>query len=112
METTADEKLDKKSNECPDLATLKLFPNGNRALVEDLEMPPETSEGGIVMPGAVKREYAAGTVLALGNAVMGVDWLAGDVIVFSRFAGTSFEVGRRRLRLIDVEDVLAVARKE
>lgn len=93
---------------------IKLQPLGNRVVIEREESEGQTA-GGIVLPDTAKDKPARGTVVNVGEGKMLDDGSRselqvkpGDRVVFSSYAGETFQVGDDELLLMREDDILAV----
>ncbi len=89
-------------------------PLGNRIVIER-EASEETTAGGIVLPDSAQDKPARGVVVAVGDGTLLDDGSRselqlkpGDRIIFSSYAGETFEVDDDELLLMREDDVLAV----
>ena len=94
---------------------MKFRPLGDRILVEVLEAEEKT-KGGIVLPDTAKERPQQGKVIAVGKGkllengeVKPLEVKEGDVVVFSKYAGTEVRTkdGDEYLILRE-DDVLAI----
>ncbi len=79
---------------------MKITPVGNRVLIER-EARKETSEGGIILPGAEKKEHMRGKIVAIGD-IKG--FAIGDNVIFSDYTGV--RVGKNHI-VIEEKDIVA-----
>ncbi|MFW6168848.1 MAG: co-chaperone GroES [Planctomycetota bacterium] len=93
---------------------IKLQPLGSRVVVER-EESQETTAGGIVLPDTAKDKPARGIVKSVGDGKLLDDGRRspmqvkkGDRVVFSSYAGETFQVGDQELLLMREDDILAV----
>ena len=93
---------------------IKLQPLGDRVVVERDESE-EVTAGGIVLPDTAKDKPARGKVVSVGDGRLLDDGTRapfqvkiGDHVLFSSYAGETFEMDDRELILMREEDVLAV----
>jgi chaperonin GroES len=105
MATATKKKSQKKIN---------IQPLGERVLIER-EQSEETTSGGIVLPDSAKDKPARGTVIAVGDGKLLDDGTrgafqvkAGDRVLFSSYAGETFDTGEEELLLMREDDILAV----
>ena len=93
---------------------VKLQPLGDRVVVERAESEERTA-GGIVLPDSAQDKPARGVVVNVGpgrilddgtRSVMQVK--PGENVLFSSYAGETFNVGDDELLLMREEDILAV----
>lgn len=96
---------------------VKLLPLHDKVVVRPQEAE-ERSPGGIMIPDAVRCKPTRGEVMAAGpgrfdqsgkRIAMGVK--AGDVVIYSEYAGTEVEVERVRYRIFSESEILAVLEK-
>lgn len=64
------------------------------------------SKGGIALPESVQDRPYKGNVIAVSDDCKELS--LGDVIVYTQFAGTVIEVDNEKVRILRVEDILAV----
>ena len=93
---------------------IKLQPLGSRVVIER-EESEETTAGGIVLPDTAKNKPARGTVVSVGDGKLLDDGSRspmqvqkGDRVIFSSYAGETFQVGDQELLLMREDDILAV----
>lgn len=86
---------------------------GERVLVRLAEEYTELDEyerKGLAIPDYLKKEKTpiptTGVVTAVGNGV--ADIAEGDMVMFSKFAGTDFLLEANRFRIMDVKEIIAV----
>ncbi|MEN6452021.1 MAG: co-chaperone GroES [Thermoguttaceae bacterium] len=103
-----------KKKEATDPSKIKLQPLGDRVVVERDESETVTA-GGIVLPDSAKDKPARGKIISVGegrlmdNGKRGeLQVKPGDHVLFSSYAGDTFQVGTRELLLLREEDILAV----
>jgi chaperonin GroES len=91
-----------------------LKPLGDRILVCPSEAE-ERSAGGIVLPDTARKKPQEGKVLAVGSGKPNKKGervppavKVGDVIIYSKWAGTEIKIGGEELILIDEDSILAV----
>lgn len=66
----------------------------------------DTSEGGIIIPDAAKEKPQTGTVLAAGDECKAVK--TGDIVLFSRYAGSEVNLGEGEFLLLSESDIQVV----
>ena len=93
---------------------IRLQPMGERIVVQRVESE-ETTAGGIVLPDSAREKPARGTVVAVGSGRLLDDGSrsesqlsAGDVVLFSSYAGEGVEIDDVEYLLMREDDVLAV----
>lgn len=95
-------------------SNVRLQPLGNRLVIER-EASEEKTAGGIVLPDTAKDKPARGTVVSVGEGKLldngnrsEMQVQVGDRVIFSSYAGETFQVEDRELLLMREEDVLAI----
>ncbi len=93
---------------------MKLQPLGDRVVLQRDESETTTA-GGIVLPDTAKDKPARGRIVSVGNGKLADDGTRcpmqvkpGDRVLFSSYAGETFQVGDDELLLMREEDILAV----
>ena len=93
---------------------MKLNPLYDQLLIERVEEEAATKRG-IIIPDAAKEKPQRGKVIAAGRGKLMEDGRlralavkAGDCVLFTKFAGTEFELDGERQFIIREEEVLAV----
>ncbi|MCA9102161.1 MAG: co-chaperone GroES [Pirellulales bacterium] len=93
---------------------VKLQPLGDRVVIER-EEAETTTAGGIVLPDSAKNKPARGVVVSVGDGKLLDDGShgqmqvkPGDRVIFSSYAGDTFQIGDQELLLMREDDILAV----
>ena len=93
---------------------IKLQPLGERVVIER-DSSNEITSGGIVLPDSAKDKPAQGTVVSIGNGKLLDDGSraefqvqVGDHVIFSSYAGETFQIGDEEVLLMREDDILAV----
>lgn len=91
----------------------KVKPLGDRVLVEPQEKE-ETTASGLVLPDTAKERPQEGKVIAIGPGRLNddgkriaMDIKAGDVVVYSKFAGTEYSENGTDYLVLRESDILA-----
>ena len=91
----------------------KLQPLGDRIVIKPVERE-ERTKSGIVLPDTVKERPQEGKVVAVGPGDLTdegkrkpMDVKAGDLVVYSKFAGTEFTEDGEDLLILRQTDILA-----
>ena len=91
----------------------KVKPLGDRVLVEPQEKE-ETTASGLVLPDTAKERPQEGKVIAVGpgrfnddGKRIAMDVKAGDVVVYSKFAGTEYSENGTDYLVLRESDILA-----
>lgn len=93
---------------------IKIKPLGDRIVVERIE-EEEVKKGGIIIPDTAKEKPQRGRVLAVGpgrktedGKVIPVDVNVGDIVIFSKYAGTEVEMGDQKLLIMREDEILGI----
>lgn len=92
---------------------MKLVPLGDRVVLKQL-IAEETTKSGIVLPGQSKEKPQQAEVVAVGpgGIVEGkevtMNVLAGQEVIYSKYAGTTVEVEEEEYIIVKQDDILAV----
>ena len=91
-----------------------LKPLGDRVLIRPSDEEEVTSSG-IVLPDMARKKPQEGEVLAVGSGRMldsgeraPIYVKVGDVVIYSKYAGTEVKVGGKDLMIIDEDSILVV----
>jgi len=92
----------------------KLKPLGDRVVIKP-SAREEGTKSGILLPDTAKEKPQEGTIIAAGPGKIGddgkrepMDVKAGDVVLYSKYAGTEFKVDGEDLLVISSKDLLAI----
>jgi chaperonin GroES len=93
---------------------MKIRPLQDRVLVSRVE-DEQTSRGGIIIPDTAKEKPIKGRVVAAGNGrmlkngeVRALTVQEGDVILFSKYAGTEVKIDGQEHLIMREDDILGV----
>ncbi len=88
-------------------------PLGNRVVIEPLESEEQVSAGGIYIPDTAKEKPQEGKVVAIGPGKLtddgnrvAMDVAVGDVVVYSKYAGTEYKEGDVEYLVLREDDIL------
>ena len=88
-------------------------PLGNRVVIEPLESEEQMSAGGIYIPDTAKEKPQEGKVVAIGPGKLtddgnrvAMDVAVGDVVVYSKYAGTEYREGEVEYLVLREDDIL------
>ncbi len=88
-------------------------PLGNRIVIEPSEDDEQMSSGGIYIPDTAKEKPQEGKVVAAGPGRMTDDGnripmelAVGDVVVYSKYAGTEYKEGDVEYLVLREDDIL------
>ena len=88
-------------------------PLGNRIVIEPSEDDEQVSSGGIYIPDTAKEKPQEGEVVAAGPGRMTDDGkripmelAVGDVVVYSKYAGTEYKEGDIEYLVLREDDIL------
>jgi len=91
----------------------KLVPLGDRVVIKP-SPKEEVSRGGIVLPDTVKEKPVEGEIIAVGEGKLTdegkrlpMDVKVGDVVIYSKYAGTEFKDKDEELVIMRESDLLA-----
>lgn len=91
-----------------------LKPIGDRVVIELVQEAP-TTRGGIVLPDSAKEKPRRGKVVAVGSGKLlengtrvPMDLKVGDVILFAKYGGDTFELEGTEYTILNERDVLGV----
>lgn len=97
---------------------MKVRPLGNRVLVKPREEEERTA-GGIILPDTAKEKPQEGVVIAVGPGKLldngerrPIAVGEGDIIIFSKYAGTEIKIGGEEYLIVDEDSILAVKVEE
>jgi chaperonin GroES len=96
------------------MATKTAFkPLGNRIVIEPLEGDDQMSSGGIFIPDTAKEKPQDGTIVAVGPGRLTDDGnrvpmevAVGDVVVYSKYAGTEYKENGIEYLIVREDDIL------
>ncbi len=91
----------------------KLVPLGDRVVIKP-SPKEEVSKGGIVLPDTVKEKPQEGEVIAVGAGKLTddgnrlpMDVKVGDIVIYSKYAGSEFKEMDEELVIMRESDILA-----
>ena len=92
---------------------MKLVPLGDRVVLKKV-IAEETTNSGIVLPGAEKEKPQMAEVVAVGpgglvdGKEVKMEVQPGDQVVYAKYAGTEIEVEEEKYMIIKQDDILAI----
>ena len=93
---------------------MKFRPLHDRVLIEVLDSEEKTA-GGLIIPDTAKEKPQEGKVVAVGPGKIADDGKriptevsVGDIVVYSKYAGTEYKVGTIEYLVVRDEDILFV----
>lgn len=95
---------------------MKIRPRGSRVLIRPFDEGEKTSSGGIIIPPTATGQQAPSkaTVVSTGpgrrsqtGELIAIHLLKGDVVLYTRHAGTEITVGEDKFLLIDESQIMA-----
>lgn len=95
---------------------MKLQPLGDRVVVKPNDEEEQRTASGLVIPDTAKEKPQTGTVLAVGpgewnedgDERVPLDVSEGDVVVYSKYAGTEFKYDGEEYLILSSRDLLAI----
>jgi len=94
--------------------SISLKPLGDRVVVEPIEQE-EVLASGLVLPETAKEKPQKATVIAVGPGArdddgkhIALDVVAGNIVLFAKYAGTEFKVDGKKLLILKESDLLAI----
>ena len=94
-------------------AKITFKPLGNRVVIEPLEGEEQVTAGGIYIPDTAKEKPQEGKVVAVGPGRMTDDGKrmameigVGDLVVYSKYAGTEYKEGDIEYLVVREDDIL------
>ena len=94
-------------------ATVKLQPLGDRAVIKP-SPKEEITKSGIVLPDTAKEKPQDGTIVAVGpgrttdeGKLIPMTVKAGDLVVYSKYAGTELKLDGEEYVIVRENDILA-----
>jgi chaperonin GroES len=95
---------------------MKLQPLGDRVVVKPKEDFEARTASGLVIPDTAKEKPQLGEVLAVGPGALNddgdrlpMDVAVGDIVVYSKFAGTELKLDGEEYLVLSSRDLLATA---
>ena len=95
---------------------LNLRPLGDRLVIEPDDEEAQTSPGGIIIPDTAKEKPQKGTIVAAGpgrttdeGKVIELPVKVGDVVIYSKYAGTEYAENGTDYLIVRESDILAIA---
>ena len=96
---------------------MKIRPLQDRVIVKRLE-EEEKTKGGIIIPDTAKEKPMEGKVIAVGKGkttedgkLIKLDVKAGDLILFSKYAGTEVKIDGKEYLIMREDDILGIIEK-
>lgn len=93
---------------------MNVRPLHDRVLVRRLESEEKTA-GGIIIPDSAKEKPMEGEIISVGTghksedgSVTPLDVKAGDIVLFTKWAGTEVKVDGEELMIMKESDILAI----
>jgi chaperonin GroES len=94
---------------------MNLKPLGGRVIVSPNEEDEQRTASGLVIPDTAKEKPQTGTILAVGPGDLSddgeripLDVSEGDVVVYSKFAGTELKYEGDEYLILSSRDLLAI----
>ena len=94
-----------------------LSPLGDRVVIEAAEQEDKTASG-IYIPDTAKEKPQEGKVIAVGPGALNKEGArvpmevhVGDVVLYSKYAGTEVRQGLKDVLVVNERDILAILKK-
>ena len=95
------------------MAKAKFKPLGNRVVIEPTESDEQVTAGGIYIPDTAKEKPQEGKIVATGPGKLNDDGSrtplevkVGDIVVYSKYAGTEYKEGDVEYLIVREDDIL------
>ena len=95
------------------MAKAKFKPLGNRVVIEPTESDEQVTSGGIYIPDTAKEKPQEGKIVATGPGKLNDDGSrtplevkVGDIVVYSKYAGTEYKEGDVEYLIVREDDIL------
>ena len=93
---------------------MQIQPLGDRVVVKRFEAEEKTA-GGILLPDTAKEKSTRGEVLAVGSGrlmpngrVVKPAVSTGDIVLYSKYAGSEIKVDGKELKIVQESEILAI----
>jgi chaperonin GroES len=93
---------------------MKLKPLSDHVVIKPLEAEEKTA-GGILLPDTAKEKSTRGEVIAVGSGrvlpngrVIKPAVSAGDIVLYSKYAGSEIKVDGKELKIVQEGEILAI----
>jgi chaperonin GroES len=93
---------------------MKLRPLADRVVVKPIEKEEKTKSG-ILIPDTAKEKPQKGEVVAVGPGKLldngqraEMEVKVGDIVIFSKYAGTEVKIGDEKYLVLSERDILAI----
>ena len=96
---------------------MKLVPLGDRVVLKQVEAE-ETTASGIVLPGQAQEKPQEAVVIAVGpggivdGEKVEMNVKVGQVVIYSKYAGTDVKLGDEEYTIVRQNDILAVVEED
>ena len=94
---------------------IEFKPLSNRVVIEPIDDDEQMSAGGIYIPDTAKEKPQEGKIVAVGPGKIAddgkripVEVSVGDIVVYSKYAGTEYKIGAIEYLIVRDEDILFV----
>lgn len=84
----------------------EIQPVNQHVLLELTQVKEQKTSGGIIIPDTVKEKPSMGRVISMSN-IDNPEIVAGDTVLFKKFAGTETEIDGNSYMLVPYADILA-----
>ncbi len=90
---------------------MKLTPLADRVVLKQLKAE-ETTKSGIVLPGQSQEKPQQAEVVAVGpgSEEVNMEVKKGDMVIYSKYAGTEVKLDKEEFIIVKQNDILAVVK--
>jgi chaperonin GroES len=93
---------------------MKVKPLSDHVVIKPLEAEEKTA-GGILLPDTAKEKSTRGEVIAVGSGrlmpngrVVKPAVSAGDIVLYSKYAGSEIKIDGKELKIVQENEILAI----
>ena len=89
--------------------SISIKPLADRVLIEPMESETKTASG-IILPDSAKEKPQKGTIIAVGTGTADVKLTVkkGDIVLYSKYAGTDLQIEGKDYLIMRESDILAI----
>lgn len=83
---------------------------GEKVLIKPDPIEEKTASG-LYIPDTAKEKPQRGTVLEVGSSKDAIDLSIGDIVLYSKYAGTELEINDEKCLLMNFSDLFCILKK-